>query len=526
MDDETYLEYVEHVAVKNPLPQSEWGFRACSRAYVVAIAALIHYDEGGCFNSEGGVQMQFEALEPLQIRRCNTVSELVEAGRKCSFGVRMLGEVAHTLTQWILSDIKPILIYEGDPSSQLSCLVYDMIECGWFERRTRAETVRREDNTLVIGHYPEQVAALPGRAIFINNCGRARPGQIRDGHFPDAVFADPRFVLPVLAATLSERIGGIPCRVVDFVSHDLAQYGGLASEVVRGAKTLKAMVEDPDCTVFLTMTGAMTIAKMGLLVCDMIETGMVRAIATTGALMAHGLVEGVGLKHYKHDPTFNDEYLAERKLNRITHTLEPETNFDHIEEILDTILWEIDASRPITPSQFHAMIGRYLVKKYPNERGILKSAYKYHVPVFVPAFVDSEIANDIYVHNEKRRRRQKPRIVVDMELDTRRMMQIATRAKKLGIFTIGGGVPRNNVQNVAPLIEIINARLGRNLKECQFSYGCRIAPDELWYGHLSGCTYSEGMSWRKMRPDGMFAEVHTDATLVWPMMVRYVMDSE
>ncbi|HEY4477371.1 MAG TPA: deoxyhypusine synthase family protein [Candidatus Paceibacterota bacterium] len=470
--------------------------------------------------------MRLEALEPLQIRSCSTVSELVEAGRKCSFGARMLGEVASTLTEWVRSDTKPTLIYEGDPNSQLSCLIYDMVKRGWFKRRTLVKAVHRGDNTLVIGHYPEQIAALPGRTIYINNCGRARPGQIRDGHFPDAVFADPRFALPMLVATLSERIDGVPRYVVDFVSQDLVKYGGLASEVVRGAETLKAMVKDPDCTVFLTMTGAMTIAKMGLLICDMIEMGMVHAIATTGALMAHGLVESVGLKHYKHDPDLNDAYLAKHKLNRITHTLEPETNFDHIEEILDTILWKIRTSRPITPSRFHSIIGRYLAKKHPNEWGILKSAYEHHVPVFVPAFVDSEIANDVYVHNEKRRRKRKPRVVMDMELDTRRMMKIATRAKKLGIFTVGGGVPRNNVQNVAPLIEIINARLGRNLKECQFSYGCRIAPDELWYGHLSGCTYSEGMSWRKMRPDGMFAEVHTDATLVWPMIVRYVMDSE
>lgn len=474
--------------------------------------------------------MRLEALEPLQIQSCNTVSELVEAGRKCSFGARMLGEVACALTQWIRSDRKPVLIYEGNPNSRLSDLASDMVKRGWFKRHTRAKAVRRDDNVLIVGHYSEQVA-IPlyqrlGRAIFINNCGRARPGQIRDGYFPDAVFADPRFVLPVLAATLSERIDDFPRYIVDFVSQDLAQYGGLASEVERGAETLKAMVKDPDCTVFLTMTGAMTIAKMGLLICDMIEMGMVQAIATTGALMAHGLVESVGLKHYKHDPQFNDAYLAKHKLNRITHTLEPETNFDHIEEILDTILWKIHALRPMTPSKLHAIIGKYLARKYPNEWGILKSAYEHHIPVFVPAFVDSEIANDIYVHNEKRRRKRKPRVVMDMELDTRRMMKIATRAKKLGIFTIGGGVPRNNVQNVAPLIEIINARLGRKLKECQFSYGCRIAPDELWYGHLSGCTYSEGMSWRKMRLDGMFAEVHTDATLVWPMMVRYVMDSE
>jgi deoxyhypusine synthase len=58
-----------------------------------------------------------------------------------------------------------------------------------------------------------------------------------------------------------------------------------------------------------------------------------------------------------------------------------------------------------------------------------------------------------------------------------------------------------------------------------FSYGCRIAPDAMYYGHLSGCTYSENGSWRKMDiQHGHFAEIRGDATQVWPFLVRYVME--
>ena len=64
-----------------------------------------------------------------------------------------------------------------------------------------------------------------------------------------------------------------------------------------------AMVKDPDCTVVLTLSGAMTIAKMGKVISKMIDTGMVQAVVSTGALMAHGLSEAVGLTHYRHDPT-------------------------------------------------------------------------------------------------------------------------------------------------------------------------------------------------------------------------------
>lgn len=93
-----------------------------------------------------------------------------------------------------------------------------------------------------------------------------------------------------------------------------------------------------------------------------------------------------------------------------------------------------------------------------------------------------------------------------------------------GIFSIGGGVPRNNVQNVAPLIEIINERMGYELYPARrFSYGVRICPDQMYYGHLSGCTYSENESWRKSDPKGIYAEIQADATQVWPFLAKYLM---
>ena len=100
-----------------------------------------------------------------------------------------------------------------------------------------------------------------------------------------------------------------------------------------------------------------------------------------------------------------------------------------------------------------------------------------------------------------------------------------TAAKRFGIFTIGGGVPRNNVQNVAPLIEIINERLGTNLPPRRFTYGIRICPDRPHFGHLSGCTYSENESWRKATKNGVYAEIQADATQVWPFLVKYILDT-
>lgn len=68
-------------------------------------------------------------------------------------------------------------------------------------------------------------------------------------------------------------------------------------------ETLAAMIDDPDCKVVLTLSGAMTIAKMGKIISTMIDHGMVQAIVSTGALVAHGLSESVGKLHYRHEPS-------------------------------------------------------------------------------------------------------------------------------------------------------------------------------------------------------------------------------
>jgi deoxyhypusine synthase len=241
--------------------------------------------------------------------------------------------------------------------------------------------------------------------------------------------------------------------------------------------------------------------------------------------MAHGLVSSIGLKHYKYNPAYNDTALARRKLNRVTDTLEPETNLDNVEHVIGKVIDELDGARPISPTLLNKLIGKHLMENYPQERGILKSAYLRDVPVFVPAFVDSELGNDLYIHNMKRRRRGKKPILMDLELDSTELIKRVTGAKRFGIFSIGGGVPRNNVQNVAPLIEIINERLGPTFSARRFSYGIRICPDKPYFGHLSGCTYSENESWRKATKDGIYAEVQADATQVWPFLIKYIMET-
>ena len=84
-------------------------------------------------------------------------------------------------------------------------------------------------------------------------------------------------------------------------------------------------------------------------------------------------------------------------------------------------------------------------------------------------------------------------------------------------------MPRNWAQEVGPYIDITNNRLGVTLTPPRYRYAVRICPEPTHWGGLSGCTYSEGVSWGKFVPEtagGRFAEVYADATTVWPLLIK------
>src|SRR5215470_13527214 len=203
------------------------------------------------------------------------------------------------------------------------------------------------------------------------------------------------------------------------------------------ADVLEAMARDKECFVVMTLAGAMTVAKQGLVITELIDRGIVNAIVSTGALMAHGLVEATGRAHFRHNPEVSDEELYEQGYNRVYDTLEPETNLDDVEHVMFDILGKWDANDVVCSYKLNQAIGRHLSKN-ARERGILKSAYEKGAPVFVPAFTDSELGLDFALANRARDRDHRPRLKFDPFLDLEHFAETLLKQKRLGIFTIGG----------------------------------------------------------------------------------------
>jgi deoxyhypusine synthase len=315
------------------------------------------------------------------------------------------------------------------------------------------------------------------------------------------------------------------CTVNDLV-RAMSDTAFTGRQVGDAADVLEAMARDKDCFVVMTLSGALTVAKMGLVFCDLMESGIVNAIVSTGALMAHGLVEATGLSHFRYDPKMDDRELFHAGYNRVYDSLEPETNLDHVEAVVQRIFRDWDASETVCSWKIHRRIGEYLVH-HAKGRGILKTAYECNVPVFVPAFSDSELGIDFALHKKVRAREGKPLLRFDPFEDFEKFATMMLETKKMGIFTIGGGVPRNWSQQFGVYAELLARRGYEKLPLKRYSYGVRICPEPVHWGGLSGSTYSEAVSWGKFVPreeGGRFAEVFDDATVALPLVVGAVLE--
>ena len=229
------------------------------------------------------------------------------------------------------------------------------------------------------------------------------------------------------------------------------------------------MVTDRECFVVATFSGAMTVAKMGLVICDMIEQGMIQAVISTGALMAHGLVEAEGMAHYKYKAGTDDQELYHKGYDRVYDTLELEQNLDDVVQTVDRVLERLPRDQPLCSHVFCREIGRYLKETHSESRGVLKSAFEHGVPVFVPAFTDSELGLDVAIFNRRLKMQGIDEGVrFDPFLDLDFYAETLMKQQRLGIFTIGGGVPRNWAQQFAPYLDITAKRLQIEMPQLRF----------------------------------------------------------
>jgi deoxyhypusine synthase len=108
--------------------------------------------------------------------------------------------------------------------------------------------------------------------------------------------------------------------------------------------------------------------------------------------------------------------------------------------------------------------------------------------------------------------------VIDQIKDNYEILQIKKKARKTGVIYIGGGVPKNYIQQTA----FLERHFG--IPDSEHEYGFQITTDRPEWGGLSGCTFREGLSWGKEKPGGRYAACYCDATIALPLVVKATLE--
>ncbi len=265
-----------------------------------------------------------------------------------------------------------------------------------------------------------------------------------------------------------------------------------AGKVGKAGRIMGKMFDDGECTVFLGVAGAMVPAGMKQIIIDLLDNTEV--FVATGANLTHDLIESLGESHYQGEETSDDKKLSDEGIDRIYNVFMKNSVYEKLEDFFEKNFPEFEKCKTI--KELLWKIGELS----PSE-GILKKCYEKKIPIFCPGIADSGIGLMMW----GRIAEGKGKTNIDVFEDMKEIIDIAWAAKKRGIIYIGGGLPKNFIQ-----------------QSLQFSkgadYGIQITTDRTEPGGSSGAPLREGISWGKMAKTGEFVDVFCDATIALPLI--------
>ena len=164
--------------------------------------------------------------------------------------------------------------------------------------------------------------------------------------------------------------------------------------------------------------------------------------------------------------------------------------------------------KPYTSREFIWELGKYLKKNSKKKGSLIETAYDHGVPIFCPAFTDSSAGFGLVIHQEQNPDKH---ITIDSIREFRELTEIKIQSKNSGLFMVGGGVPKNFIQDTVICAEL----LGKEVE--MHKYAIQITVADSRDGACSSSTLKEASSWGKVdttKEQMVFAE----ATSVIPLI--------
>jgi deoxyhypusine synthase len=271
------------------------------------------------------------------------------------------------------------------------------------------------------------------------------------------------------------------------------------------------MIRDRDCSIILTLAGSTSAGGCMQVYVDMVKNNMIDAIVATGAsIVDMDFFEALGFRHYKGTVGIDDKMLRNNYIDRIYDTYIDEEELQNCDMTVKAIADKLEP-RPYSSREFIREMGRYLVDHSKKKDSLVQVCFEHDVPIFCPAFSDSSAGFGLVKHQWENPEKH---VSIDSVKDFLELTRIKMAAKTTGLFMIGGGVPKNFVQDTVICAEI----LGEDVPMHQ--YAIQITVADVRDGACSSSTLKEASSWGKV--DTVYEQmVYAEATSVLPLIVSY-----
>ncbi len=289
---------------------------------------------------------------------------------------------------------------------------------------------------------------------------------------------------------------------------DAMQYTGFQGrKLAESVKAWENMLKDENVTIFMGLSGAMVPAGMRKVITYLIESRLIDCLVSTGANIFHDCHEALGLKHYVGSHMANDEELFEHGVDRIYDVFAYEEEFRNTDHFIADFAKRHDGEQ-YSSREFISLLGKEISEK-GDDQSIIASAYKHNVPIFIPALCDSSIGIGLTIA-----RRLGFNVNIDQIKDVDEITQMVELSEKTGVIYVGGGVPKNFIQQT----EVVASIMGHEV--AGHEYAIQYTADVPHWGGLSGCTFDEAVSWGKIAKEAKKVQVFMDATIALPIVTQ------
>ncbi len=306
-----------------------------------------------------------------------------------------------------------------------------------------------------------------------------------------------------------------PIEHIDITSFDarpiinaMSKMSFVSRETANAAKIYNKMLKEKNCTIFLTLAGSTSAAGCMQLYADLVKNNMVDAIIATGAsIIDMDFFEALGYRHYQGSQFQNDNILRDNYIDRIYDTYIDEDELQKCDQIIGEIADSLKP-RAYTSREFIQELGAYLKSNSKKNNSLIEISYDHNVPIFCPAFTDSSAGFGLVMHQE---RNPDNHITIDSIKEFRELTEIKIQSGSSGLVMIGGGVPKNFIQDTVVCAELLKKKVDMH------KYAVQITVADSRDGACSSSTLKEASSWGKVNSSEE-QMVYAEATSVMPLI--------